>query len=763
MARIPIGETLKSVAKEGIKGAVRSGGVRIPKGETLKGRKPPPGATWMNPLQEQHPDVNRAFVMNFEAASPETMGRALAKDFEVKHRGGLDFSIRKPGEKKWKVVDPDTWLDMLPFIGGDWSDIAGDAATGLGSMVGALITSPGVVTSAAGAAGGAAAVETAKQALGKLLGSSVTAGEAAKSVAFEGVLGAGGEVAAAAAKPLLGALAKGGRKALLGNVEEVGARNLVAQEVAAKEAAMGAGPIAAQMETPTEGVLSKFKTRGAKAADELSLVETEGVGEMLDAPAGELRSRAAQKGIKLNEPVNVSVAKEALEKQASQEAKEISLEISRAKALQDTKRRIPAKLIQEMEAATPDLTKLKPRARNVAIRKALLEGISGMEEQLAKRQAGISHGQAVKFKMLLDEGNPEALKAFSDLGKTLPETEPGKLAQKLFQEQTTPAQRSAVDRQVERRLQELGDYEPMDIDHILRRESEELGLAPGKLRTYTGTKVPEINEQAFKEAMDEVEGMTLDEAQAHLQQAGWKGDIPHSIDEVADRLYARQHLGLSGSGKQPTPTEGYFGEYFDPLGEKTKWHEGGLTDVTEIRAGGETTRFGQEAVKPSGLRDMALAARPVARGAGKALEGVGKVMTAPARGIAAAVRGAMPEGAGILTDYIARRPQMAAIGAMSAGMLGAPGGGALAALGAADIIGRGIQKLGHSLAADHSGQALMKLVSSAPAHLTEKMMKPLERLAEAGPWAYRSGMYTLMHDADVREWIEGQDKIEAEG
>lgn len=208
MAKIPV----NSILAKGAGQALSRGAASIPSGSTAKQVKFKPGEHWSNPTQEQHPDVNRFFTMNFAGATPETMGRELAKNFEVKPRGGLNFSIRKPGEKEWKVVDPNTWSDWVPFFGGDWSDIMGDIATGIGSMVGATMAAPGLVTTPLGAAAGGAAVETGKQALAKMMGVDVTAGEAAQSIGTEAVLGAAGEAAAPLVRTLGQGLVKGGKE-----------------------------------------------------------------------------------------------------------------------------------------------------------------------------------------------------------------------------------------------------------------------------------------------------------------------------------------------------------------------------------------------------------------------------------------------------------------------------------------------------------------------------------------------------------------------
>jgi len=112
------------------------------------------GYSPQNPLKEQHPEAPRFAAMNL-TTGPEAAIRTLQEQgFEVHHRGGYDFSVRKPGEK-WRQVDPKglDWGDPLDLIGDAVNTAGSIAGTVFGTAAGAP-TGPGAL--ATGAAGGAA-------------------------------------------------------------------------------------------------------------------------------------------------------------------------------------------------------------------------------------------------------------------------------------------------------------------------------------------------------------------------------------------------------------------------------------------------------------------------------------------------------------------------------------------------------------------------------------------------------------------------------
>lgn len=797
-----------------------------------------PGEHWSNPLQEQHPDVNRAFVMNFEASTPETMARALSENFEVKHRGGLDFSIRKPGEKKWKVVDPDTWTDMLPFIGGDWSDIAGDAATGMGSMIGALLTSPGVVSTAAGAAGGAGVVEAAKQALGKLLGGHATSDEIQKSIEFEAALGAGGELGAAAAKPVLKKLGMAGRRALLGNADEVVKRNaekLAAYEKAVAEAPMeratvpeGMGlrqqvregfttpaealaeaqargdtktaewitkyiadrPTAEEakrmfpnvvtkapwepklqptdvprpdLETPAHGLLGRFRRGGEKAARGLALAETQGVQELLDLSDDALRARAAEVGVETTRKATIDEVRDAIIKQhedvTQQGIKAAQRELDRTSAVMARKTGTEAgKAKLEREAAQRKLD---------ALREALARGPAPTTAKL------LDKADAIVKK--INEGD---IFEAERLGISL-DVPHEALALRVFEQQATPRQVKAVRGQIDEVLERIGPEREFQADYIAKAPSKE-GRGPAEsLRTFRGTQEAPLDPAKWRETIAETEGMSLAEGQSRLRQSGWEGPIPPTMPEVQDALYQTK-FGVKGVGSPENLTGPEFIESAFNV-ESAARRERGLRSprrttrdaaaevspmetirkerIGQIRAGGELLEPGRAGIEPSRIRSAALAARPAAQAVGRGAERVGHVMTAPQRGLEKLVDVMLPESVGPRAgDWVKKIPSLSLMGGITGGALGFSAGPLFAAIAATTLLGKGVQKIGHKLAADGSGQALVELASRAPAEIAERMLRPLEALAEAGPWKYRAAIWSMLHQSDIRTWVREEER-----
>ena len=159
--------------------------------------KAPQGSTWADPLQEQHPEVERFKLQTF--GNPESIARYLKENgFQVGQTNEGQLSVKKEGEPTWKVMDPGG-LDS-----GDWKDLLGDAfvigSQVVGSVVGAasgLFGGGPVGAVAGGAVGGAAAggaAETARQTAGKFFGIDPTVGEVAAGAGTEAALGAVGEV-----------------------------------------------------------------------------------------------------------------------------------------------------------------------------------------------------------------------------------------------------------------------------------------------------------------------------------------------------------------------------------------------------------------------------------------------------------------------------------------------------------------------------------------------------------------------------------------
>jgi hypothetical protein len=259
----------------------------------------------------------------------------------------------------------------------------------------------------------------------------------------------------------------------------------------------------------------------------------------------------------------------------------------------------------------------------------------------------------------------------------------------------------------------------------------------------------------YREAVAEAEGKSTAELQSLLRRSGWEGEIPQDREALVFNLYETK-FGKSGVGSPEALTGPEFLEHmynteskrkgFNPMENIRK------ENIAEIRAGGGPSTLahtGREALKPSKLRSAALAARPAARGIGKGLEGLGAILEAPAKGVASIGEGMAPEWAQKITQDPKRQ-----LGAGLAGAwFGTPGAGALAGIGAFGVLGGGIKKVGHAIAADHSGQTLIRLASKAPAEIAEHLLKPVEILAEKGPMGYKAAVFTMFHQADVRAWL----------
>jgi hypothetical protein len=158
-----------------------------------------PGFTPEEPLDEQHPDLSwweRTKIMNF-ADNPDVAKRYLEQNgFQAVNRGGWNFSIKKPGETSWRVVDPSGW-DLS-----DITDIGGDVATGVGAGIGATVgtvaglpSGPGALaTGTAGAALGAAGAQGLKSIAGQVLGMRPESSEVLSGMGREAAFGAGGQL-----------------------------------------------------------------------------------------------------------------------------------------------------------------------------------------------------------------------------------------------------------------------------------------------------------------------------------------------------------------------------------------------------------------------------------------------------------------------------------------------------------------------------------------------------------------------------------------
>lgn len=162
------------------------------------------------PIQEQHPDVgvgSRQLVM-FAGGDPAVGARYLrAKGLQVEERGGFNYSIKRPEEAEWRVLDPEGF-DLQDIL-----DVSGDVLS-LGGMIGGGVAgAPGVVTGAAGAAGGAAGAQGVRSAIGQLGGLTPTSEEVVGDIGEEAVMGAGAELGGRVVGKIAGKVAGKLRKA----------------------------------------------------------------------------------------------------------------------------------------------------------------------------------------------------------------------------------------------------------------------------------------------------------------------------------------------------------------------------------------------------------------------------------------------------------------------------------------------------------------------------------------------------------------------
>lgn len=187
-------------------------------------REIPEGASYLKPLQEEHPEFDRLFFMNFAYNTPQAaMEWARKRGFDIQPHKGNNYAIKKRGEADWHIVDPEHFEPI-----DDLTDIIGDIASGVGTGFGVVLGTPGGFAGmSAGGAAGAVATEGFKQGLGRLGGLDPSLVEAGKSLAFEGALGAATPAVDKALRAAAGPL-KSGAKKLLGGSRRASAKALYA-------------------------------------------------------------------------------------------------------------------------------------------------------------------------------------------------------------------------------------------------------------------------------------------------------------------------------------------------------------------------------------------------------------------------------------------------------------------------------------------------------------------------------------------------------
>lgn len=279
------------------------------------------GKSYLNPRQEMAvTDLERALVKAAGDFSPEAQERTLQGfGYETGRTPSGQLAVRKPGGD-WGVVDPDTGFfssDFLRDVGDIVTDVLRVGSSIAGGAAGAAGGPAGVV---AGAAGGNAAAEAAIQGLARLAGFQATPGEAARSVAIEGALGAGGELLGLAGRGVgkgLGALARKGRDAVGKAVGKAaaGAAGISEEALDAGKFVFDKGKEVFDANKPgsggaLDGWTKGWKKPGSEAAEEA----TEGVEDVV--------------GEGITETAAKDAAAESLERAEAREASEAGSELA---------------------------------------------------------------------------------------------------------------------------------------------------------------------------------------------------------------------------------------------------------------------------------------------------------------------------------------------------------------------------------------------------------------------------------------------------
>ena len=138
------------------------------------------GANPWFPSQEAHPKSGklRFLIKNLAGSQRAALELLHQEGFAAVPLENGQISLRKKGEREWKVLDPQG-LDLA-----DVTDILGDVATGVGAGAGFALGGP------AGSGLGAAGVSGLKSAIASMTGLTPTLEEGLTDAAFEGVAGA---------------------------------------------------------------------------------------------------------------------------------------------------------------------------------------------------------------------------------------------------------------------------------------------------------------------------------------------------------------------------------------------------------------------------------------------------------------------------------------------------------------------------------------------------------------------------------------------
>jgi hypothetical protein len=746
-----------------------------------------PGEDWTKPIDDEHPELGvwqRFKLKSLADTGPATLQLNLEKEgFEAKHRGGMSFSIRKPGEKSWYVVDPSGFEpmdDVLEFLGSIAPSAAGMiAATGKGAAAGTALGGPagGVAGGILASGGGAAAGEAAKMGLGKLMGIEYAPEEVGKKIALEGAFGAGGQAVA----PVIGKLAGAGKRALMGEGKEVAMRNLAKQQAYKK--AVAATPEGAPM--PAAPVMEKVTQEGLIPAAGRKFQEARGAKALLEAPERKAREEFAGGAKELIERSFKDIEEVSLQ-ELSRKSRQLKQNITKAAA-----KGKPTETLQKRLKVVDD-------ARNVekALRKATKagKGVAPTTAALSKdsfiRQtaegAGIStfgKSQEMVMKVLDDLITDERYAKYLNTGQD-------------------SAVRDAMDQQIKGIIGSLDPEEEFFVKFARRGpKKKEVDLPPEErfFREMEATRDMPFDAPAYRQAAKDLEGKTLDEMREVLDRAGWAGEVPSELDEITEALYRARTEGITGKGMSydpqayglgGPPLEKGVGTVYEaaskgtPKGPRKTF---GRAQVTELEAGGKKIPIGrelaQQQVEQMNPIQRAIAQPPgIARAAGRGLErlrtGTSRALrlrtgTSRALGAAAAPVGLPGEAIGAVGTKLSH---------LAGGLVGGGGkeggatalgglglGTALYASGLAGAAGTaigvgivsklaagGLRKMSSAIMADPA--TLVAFMKKATGPVAAKMQVPLQALQNRGQSAYKAAVFSLLHDPEVRGFLQDLEK-----
>ena len=744
-----------------------------------------PGKHWMKPIDDEHPELGvwqRIKLKSLADTGPATLKLNLEKEgFEARHRGGMSFSIRKPGEKTWYVVDPSGFElidDTLEFLGSIAPSTAGMiAATGKGAAAGATVgtavpgignVAGGIVGGILGSGAGAAAGEAAKMGAGKLLGIEYAPEEVGKKIAMEAAFGAGGQAAA----PLLGKLAGAGKRALMGEGKEVAMRNLAKQQAYKK--AVAATPEGAPL--PTAPVMEKVTQEGLIPAAGRKFKEARGAKTLLEAPERKTREAFAGGAEEIIEKAYKDVKEASLQdltKKSRQLRQNIEKAAAKGKPTEKLQKRL--KVVDEAREVDKALKKAAKANKGVPPATEVLTKESFIR-QLAE-DAGIStvgkaqEGGIVKAldNIITDEKFSEYLRFGQD-----------------------PAVRDAMDAQIKGIIGSLDPEEEFFIKFARRGpKKKDVDIPPEDrfFREMDATRDIPFDAPGYRDAARDLEGKTLEEMRDILARAGWEGPVPVDLDEITEVLY-RARQGIKGTGMSYDPQA--YGLGGPPLkkgvgavadvdkvatGEQP-WREFGRAQVTDLEVGGKKVPIGrklaEQQVEQMGPVQRSIAQPPgIARAAGRGLERLRRG-TSKALGVAGDVAGVPGEAITTVGGKLARTAS-SLIGEKEGATLGGLGilGTAAYASGLSGAIGTtigvgivsklaagGLRKMSSAIMADPA--TLMAFMKKATGPVASKMQVPLQALQSRGQEAYKAAVFSLLHDPAVRGFLQDLERKESD-